>query len=194
MKNMKSNAIGRITILLLFVLSAAAVQPFNGYAQTAAADSGFSMKKLASALGTQKSISDTGRVPLPKTPNLGATVVKMIIALAVILLLLGGITYGFKRFAFKGPRNISKSGLMDVLESMSFMPGKHLCLVRVSDRVLLLGVSPEDIHILCEFQGPKALEIIEATDKGNMPKLLTQFSDHLNGFLGKFKEKKEANG
>jgi len=71
------------------------------------------------------------------------------------------------------------------------MPGKTLALVRVSDRVLLLGLSQDSVRCLCEFEGPKALEIIQATDKGNMPRLMTQFSDHLNSFLDRFKGKGE---
>lgn len=177
------------TFLLLFVLSVACVCALSVSAQPASSG-GFDIAKVREAVDG-KADPQTGKAELPRTPSITAALVRMVLSLAVILFLVAAVFYGLRRFAFRNRLTSRGSGMLDVLETTGILPGKTLALVRVSDRVLLLGLSQDSVRCLCEFEGAKALEIIQASDKGNMPKIMTQFSDQLNSFLGRFKGKGE---
>lgn len=181
------------TIVLLFVISAVLGGGFSAFARSRSEGIGdFDIAKVRRASGVRSATAGKNVIQSSvANPGLSKIAIRMIVSLGAIMLLLAAVMYGFRKLAGqRGPIN-ARSGMLDVLETASIMPGRSLSLVRASDRVLLLGISQEGIRCLSEFSGEGAVEIIEATDKGNFPKPLTQFSDSLNGFLDKFKGKAE---
>lgn len=181
----------KLFLIFLFVISAPWTSSFSVYAQNGKTEKkGFNIEKVRSAVRRSNTTADTAKkTKLPVTPNVTAVILRMVISLIVILLLLGVVVYVFRRIVLHGKSHASKEGLIDVLETTTIMPGKSLSLVRASDRVLLLGISQEGIRSLSEFNGEKAIEIIKSTNKGNTQKPLSQFSENLNVFLDKFKNK-----
>lgn len=180
--------------LVLFVVSAVSPEFFSAYAQgdSASSTGSFDIAKVRDAVKGPPGFLDRSKKDLPKTPSITAVVVRMIISLAVILLLLAAGVYAFRRLTFKGRMSGHKSGTMDVLEIMNIMPGKTLALVRVQDRVILLGIFQDGMEPLSTFEGEKAVEIIKATDRGNTPNLLAHFSENLNAFTEKLKGRKDV--
>lgn len=180
----------KTALVLLFLISAGLAQDFTGFSKKKqSVGKSFDIEKVRAATADRGTGKDNIQRPDRSVPSMGVMFGKILISLSIILLLLAGTVYLFRRFTWKGNVTSAKSGVMDVLETTSIMPGKSLSIVRVADRVLLLGIFQEGIRCLSEFEGEKALEIIQATDKGNGPSMMTQFSDNLNQFMGKFKGK-----
>ena len=148
----------------------------------------FDFSKVQTAIAGKAGNSGSNQVGLPKTPSITAVILKMIFWLAVVLFLLAGAVYVFRKFASYGKKIGSRSSNLDILETAGIMPGKTLSLVRVADKVLLLGISQDTITCLTEFSGERALEMIQTTGKENAPKAVMQFSESLNFFMEKFKK------
>jgi flagellar protein FliO/FliZ len=176
----------------LFVLSAACFSYFTVWAQDSSSGSAtgsFDIAKVRSAAFGTASAGQSQKPDLPKTPSISGIITRMVLSLGIILLLLAGIVIIFKKIFYRGKSSGFRSGALDVLKTTSIMPGKSLSLVRIADKVLLLGIFQEGIRCLSEFEGEHAIEIIQATDKGNLPRPVSQFSESLNIFLDKFKNK-----
>ncbi len=176
----------KIVLLLLLVISALPIKNFNVcFAEKPSKK--FDISKVRRAVRKGIVTNETKKSEAPKAPGLAGTVARMAIALVIILLLLVVVVYFFKQFLYRGINSSSPNGLIDVLETTNIMPGKTLSFVRVSDKVLLLGISQDNIKSLCEFQGQEALDIIKSVNK---EKTINQFSESLSGFINKFKENK----
>jgi flagellar biogenesis protein FliO len=177
---------------LLFLLSASSLELFSVYAapDSASQTGSFDIAKVRAAVAGTSGLTGAKK-EIPKTPSIVAVVVRMVISLAIILLLLAIAVYVFRRLTFKGRSMGHKSGIMDVLETMNIMPGKTLALVRVQDRVLLLGIYQDGMETLTQFESEKAVEIIKATDRGNTPNLLAHFGENLSAFTEKLKGRRE---
>lgn len=72
----------------------------------------------------------------------------LIIVMAVILLL-----YAAARRWLSWPAG-GRQGTIQIRETRALGPKKSLCLVRVRDREMLLGVSGDRIDLLCELPAP----------------------------------------
>ena len=178
----------KIIFFLLLVISV----PFSGNFNVCFAEKNkkeFDISKVRRAVRREATITDAGKGEISEMPGLAGTVINMAVALTIILLLLVVVVYFFKKFLYRGISGSSKNGLIDVLETTGIMPGKSLSFVRVSDRVLLLGISQDSIEPLCEFCGEEALDIIKNINK---EKPIAQFSESLSSFINKFKENKNA--
>lgn len=83
-------------------------------------------------------------------------IIKAIIPLLVIVGLLYGVLFFIKKYgvSFKGKRNGSVN--INVLSSQMIMPKKYISVVRVDDKLLVLGVSENSISLLKELD--KSLE------------------------------------
>ena len=74
---------------------------------------------------------------------------------------------------------------MDVLEALPLGQNRNIVLVRVVDKVYLIGQTQTSITVLETIEGQKALELISST-KGVVS--MAQFKDVFNNFMGKFKK------
>lgn len=177
-------------LLLLLVVSALAAPGFSVFAQARTSQVGdFDLSKVRRAVRARKSPAAAPAEKAVAAPNVSAIIMRMILSLSAVLLVLGGGVFLFRKIAYRGRATGFRAGLIDVLETSAVMPGKTLALVRASDRVLLLGISQNNMQPLSEFSDDKSLEIIQQSSKGPAGKPLTQFSESLNIFLDKFKGK-----
>jgi len=80
------------------------------------------------------------------------TVLRLVGALLVIIGLIYATVYVLKVLITKKRRAGGGGGMIDVLERTYLGPGKELCLVRVMERVFLLGVNGAEVRMLSEVE------------------------------------------
>ena len=104
----------------------------------------------------------------------------LFITIAAIFL----VIWGIKRIGLAGRSKIG-GGSMDVLEALPLGQNRNIVLVRVVDKVYLIGTTQNSISVLQTIEGQKALELISST-KGVVS--MAQFKDVFNNFMGKFRK------
>ncbi len=77
------------------------------------------------------------------------TVVKAIVPLIFILGLLYAVLWAVKKYSFSF--NGKKSGNIKVLSTQMILPKKYISLVKIEDKVLVLGVSEHSVNLLKEL-------------------------------------------
>jgi len=114
------------------------------------------------------------------------TLVSLRIGLYLFLTIVAifGVIWGIKKIGLSGRSRIG-GGSMDVLEALPIGQNRSIILVRVVDKVYLIGQTPQEISVLETIEGQKALELISST-KGVVS--IAQFKDVFNNFMGKFKK------
>jgi len=103
-------------------------------------------------------------------------IIKSFVPLLLILGLLFGVLILVRKYSFS--LNGKKSRLMniDVLTNQLILPKKYLSVVRVQDKVLVLGISENNITLLKEMDY-KAIEdddVIKTETKPNFVEILKQ--------------------
>ncbi len=101
-------------------------------------------------------------------------ILKLVFPLFLIVALLYGVLLFVKKYQFKG--NKISSDNLRILTTMMLMPKKYLSVVKVNKKVLILGVSEQNITLLKELDA----EEFDLNDE-------SQFSDNQN-FLDVFKK------
>ncbi|MHB8578613.1 MAG: flagellar biosynthetic protein FliO [Ignavibacteriaceae bacterium] len=81
-------------------------------------------------------------------------VIKAIIPLFIIVALLYGVLLFVKRYGVSLKGNKSSSVVINVLSSQMIMPKKFISIVKVEDKLLVLGVSEQSITLLKELDQP----------------------------------------
>lgn len=164
---------------------------------TAAPDSsgadGFDISEVRRAIGQNTfgpGASDTlpggvvGRQAAAEEESFVLIVLRIIGYLALVLVLIFLIAWGVRKAGLAGGSKMG-GGSMDVLEALPLGQNRALLLVRVTDRVYLLGQSQSRIDMLETYESDKALEIISST-KGGVS--MTQFKDVFGSFMGKLRK------
>ncbi len=94
--------------------------------------------------------------------NMGWLIVRTILSLLIILALIIGIVFVFKKFWGGRIPGSANSKWIQVVARMPLGPKQNLTLIKIFDRVLLLGVSDGAIQALTEFPPEsKAHQLIE---------------------------------
>ncbi|MFH1620332.1 MAG: flagellar biosynthetic protein FliO [bacterium] len=138
--------------------------------------------------GTQKTTDASARVKFDKSKdqlNLVVITGKIICYLLLITILIVFIARYLKRGINAKARNNHRTNrLVQVLESAFVAPGKTINLVKILDRVLVLGVAQNNISFLTEFDGQGSQRLLqkeaEMQNKG-----IPAFSQAINQFLKK---------
>jgi len=78
---------------------------------------------------------------------------KTLVSLVIVLALIVGVTYLFKRFSLNANRNSMPAGV-EILARSSMNPKQSLCLVQLGNRLVLLGQSPNHISSLQTIDDP----------------------------------------
>jgi flagellar protein FliO/FliZ len=157
----------------------------------------FDINKVAQSVqgGTNALASDTGPSAAATAPAVDRitgkadenwTLVSLRIGLYLILTITAIflVIWGIKRIGLAGRSRIG-GGSMDVLEALPLGQNRAIVLVRVVDKVYLIGQTQNQISVLETIEGQKALELISTT-KGVVS--MAQFKDVFNNFMGKFKK------
>ncbi len=97
----------------------------------------------------------------------GLSLLWMLLCIVAIL----GLSYWFTRYVLgrgllgRYGAQGGQGGKLQALQKLSISRDQQLLLVRVGDRVLLLGVSPGGIRTLCELTPEEAKPWLEEPDK-----------------------------
>jgi flagellar biogenesis protein FliO len=78
---------------------------------------------------------------------------KTLVSLLIVLALIVGVTYFFKRFCLNSNRKSLPAGV-EILARSSMNPKQSLCLVQLGNRLVLLGQSPNHISSLQSIDDP----------------------------------------
>lgn len=78
-------------------------------------------------------------------------IVKSIIPLFIVLGLLYGILILVRKYSFSLNSKKIKNFHIDVLHNQLILPKKYLSLVRIKDKILVLGICENNISVLKEF-------------------------------------------
>ena len=82
------------------------------------------------------------------------------VALGAVLLLIAIVAWGIKRF---GPKAQLGGSAIRILSRSHLSPKQSLALIRVSDRVMLVGITPDRISHLTTFDDPVGVDVMTAS-------------------------------
>lgn len=116
------------------------------------------------------------------TPDMLATTLKMLAALALVLAGLGVFFYFSKRVLQK---NLGASGgkMIRVLASQYIGLKKNIALVEIPGAILVVGIAGDTIRLLTKIDDPSILETIQGPTN---ERITPSFSDHLNKLTRRF--------
>jgi flagellar biosynthetic protein FliO len=171
------------------------VLPHSSFAQSRQDIGSFDINKVARDVGGQSAMTPDSAVPRSPAASVDAFAGKtkenwtlvslriglyLFITIAAIFL----VIWGIKRIGLAGRSKIG-GGSMDVLEALPLGQNKTMVLVRVVDKVYLIGQTQNSLDVLETIEGQKALELISST-KGVVS--MAQFKDVFNNFMTKFRK------
>ena len=102
--------------------------------------------------------------------SLFSSFLKMIFALAVVLGLLIGVMYFVKRFMQQTGTDSDNQSLINVISSKYLGPKSRIILVEVIDKILVVGVSHQQMTTLASIEDPLAIAKIK-TSKASLRKV-----------------------
>ncbi|KUO61099.1 hypothetical protein APF79_13170 [bacterium BRH_c32] len=96
--------------------------------------------------------------------------------LILLIALLFGALILVKRYSFSINGKKSKLLKIEVMNNQMILPKKYLSVVKVEDKVLLLGISENNITLLKEYEYDESMEIddISLNEKGSFIDILKQ--------------------
>ena len=107
-------------------------------------------------------------------------VVKAFLTMLMIVGLMFGLLIVVRKYVFAKPKIADEN--MKVLSTISLQPKKAIYLVKIFDKVMLVGVSDNAMAALGEITDGDALQKL---DSATQKKTFKGFSDILKGFMAK---------
>lgn len=150
-------------------------------------ETGFDMSKVreAVAAGNQiDSLNAAGKKTLENEASYVAITFRIILTVIVLAALIVFVLWLMKSSGLSGSSKIG-GGNMDFLEALPLGQNRNIILVRVMDKVLVLGQSGAGLNLLQTIEGDQAVELI-ASSKGGTS--IVQFKDVFNNFMDKIKK------
>ncbi len=89
-------------------------------------------------------------------------VVKTLLSLAAVIGLMIAVVYVMKKFLFGGHVSSSSVVEMSVIGTMTLHPKRSIAVIKVMNKVLIVGVSEEGMQTLGELTDPAMLSLIDA--------------------------------
>lgn len=112
--------------------------------------------------------------------NLFTLIAKTIFSLIIITILI----YLILRFFLKGQRwLIKQSGFIQIIATHSLAPNKHIQIVEIGNKLLVLGVSEHSINLLTEIVDKEVIDSIKIQSSKQEEKLQLSFIQHLKNRL-----------
>lgn len=135
--------------------SAAAANPDDGQA---APSSPAGLALEAQSLGQRRQRSDNPQQDSGKPAQMPSAW-RTLGSLLIVLVLIVGAAYFLRRFSFGGRRKAYPAGI-EVLARNSISPKQSLCLVKLGQRLLLLGLSPNHMTALQTIDDPEDIALV----------------------------------
>ncbi len=103
-------------------------------------------------------------------------IIKSFIPLLLLLGLLFGVLILVRKYSFSMHGKKSRALNIDVLTNQLILPKKYISVVRVQNKVLVLGVSENNISLLKEidYTSPEIDDIVKTEGKPNFVDILKQ--------------------
>ncbi|MCK9279924.1 MAG: flagellar biosynthetic protein FliO [Melioribacteraceae bacterium] len=103
-------------------------------------------------------------------------IISGMLPLILLIALLFGALVLVKRYSFSINGRKSKLLKIEVLNNQMILPKKYLSVVKVEDKVLLLGISENNITLIKEYEFDESMEIDNnlPVDKGSFVDILKQ--------------------
>jgi len=100
-------------------------------------------------------------------------IIKMIFPLLLIIALLGSVLWFVKKYSYQSRNNGGAAVDVNVVFSKMILPKKYISVVKIKDRLLVLGVSESSINLLKEFEiSPEESINTESSGKENFMQIL----------------------
>jgi flagellar protein FliO/FliZ len=122
--------------------------------------------------------------------------VKMLLSLGAVLALMFGVMYLLKRFVMPGSQAPGQQIAIDVLGRKALQPKKSVVVLKVADRIVVVGVSEQGMQTLTEFSAedyerPEAAQQ-QATMAGRPAGFAAQLQATLNTLVNRKMEKRSV--
>ena len=142
---------------------------------------------LASKAFGETEPMEFGQVPVRTTPDLVPMLGRTFLSLIVIGVLIYLVLLVLRKSLYKQWRNRGGDDLFSVLGSTFVGPKKTVCLLKVLDRILIVGVTDTQISLLSEITEASEVEsmIHASRQRGSGPS--DRFVDHLDTFVTRLK-------
>ncbi len=101
----------------------------------------------------------------PATFDYGAAMVRTALSLAIVLLLLALMILGIKWLQRKSLLGRGATEVLGVVGTLNLGPKRNVTLVRVADRVLVVGISEAGLALLAELSKEEAAAVLSAKGK-----------------------------
>lgn len=125
--------------------------------------------------------------PSSSAPNISSLVLQTIAFVGLIIILIYASIYILRRFVYNRPHGRSGSALK-ILNISPLIPKKSVCVVKMVDRILVLGLTETAISPLAEIKDPetrneweKALELPSSRSSSAFAKKLSSLMGSQSG-------------
>lgn len=133
---------------------------------------------------TSREIKDSGEYQgfkdeeFPKQ-NFLWVMLRLVLSMVVIVGLIYGTVYVLRHFAKKGIEKPSNERLVQVIDRVTLDAKRSVYLIKVIDRLIVVGVGGETVSMLGEIRDENVVESVKSTD----------FSFHLGNIFSRFQSK-----
>jgi len=124
---------------------------------------------------------------ITELPNFTDMILKSIFSLSVVIVLIIGFVMFIKKFVYNRSGSNISNGLIKVINTTYIAPKKSINLVKIMDRILVVGITENQMQTLAEFKEEEIPDSIIETRKRNGS--IKQFSDYVNMFFNKVRKK-----
>lgn len=116
-------------------------------------------------------------------PGFGELMFKTLVLLGFIIILIYVILYLLRRFVYKKNYGTATKAVK-VLQIVPLIAKKSLCVIKVVDRILVIGISESGISKLSEIDEPERQQKWISQFNTTSAKKSLNFAEQLQGFLG----------
>lgn len=121
---------------------------------------------------------------------------KMLLSLGAVLALMFGLVFVLKRFVLPGGTSADISVPVQILGRKSLQPKKSVVILKVAERILVVGVSEQGMHMLTELTEEEVQKAESkpalSPPKGRKGGFAAQLQATLNTMVNRTLEKKNA--
>jgi len=121
-------------------------------------------------------------------PNFAFLLLKTVGSLVIIFVLIFIVVYYFKKFYLGKKGSNLNSGSMDIVGTLYLAPKKTISLVKIGKRVVVLGLTENNISYLSEI----SLEEFEEMRQDESADTQGLFAQQFNGILNKIMKKEKV--
>ena len=122
-------------------------------------------------------------------PDFTSMILKGLFSLSLVVVLIFGFVLFLRKFVYKRNGMPLSGELIKVINTTFIAPKKSIHLVKIMDRVIVVGVTESQMQSLAEFKGDEIPEtMIENVSKINNP---NNFSKYFTSFLNKMKKSEQ---